>query len=319
MLQSRISQIGFAKQSAKGSNATNPTYAIGVTGGTVAEVPVTEQELPLTWTDRVLQGHERLQVAPGFNFSTIVTPKTIGLLAYAVTGSVADTGSGPYVHTCKPGVDLPYLGVFGRLDDNYVRIDDAKVDSMQLDFDRTGKLTASVVGMGCAYTILGSPYTPTTPEQAADGAFSASGQTLSLNGSSVIAKKGSIKISNKCTGVYSADTVYPKDIFPGQHDVTVSLTVLPADLSLFKLALTGSTSGTVPTGVPVYAPASLVWAVDANTTITLTVNNMKTAMAFPPANPAGGPVEIVMEGQTAQPAGGGDAYTLAVKNTVASY
>ncbi len=321
-IQTRISQLGLAKQSAKGSSAgTTATYGIGVSSGTLAKADVGEEALPLTWSDRIIQGHDRITVLPGFEFETVLLPKTAGLLVLGATGTDTVTGVGPYTHTCKPALDLPYLGVFGTLDQNWVRIDDAKIDSLELTFDRAGAVRAKCSGMGCGYTVLASAYTTTTPEAASGGYFDAagSGGTMTVNGSPAIVKQGSVKITNKLGAIFGATSVLPNDVFPGEHALDISLTIVPADLSLFKLALTGSTSGTSPAAAPTYTTASLKWVLDANTDITLTVNRMKTLVDFPPANPAGGPAEITLVGQVAAPSGATDGYTLAVRNGVASY
>jgi hypothetical protein len=318
-IQTRLSQVGVAKQSAKGASATNPTYAVGVSSGILAKAEVTEEDLPLTWSDRVVQGHDRITVLPGFEFETIVTPKMAGFLVYATLGTDTVTGAGPYVHTCKPALDLPYLGIFGRMDGTYVRIDDAKIDALELSWDRAGVLKAKVSGIGCVYTVLGSAWTATTPEQVVDGTFGGVGGTMSLNGSAAVIKQGSIKITNGIVAVYGADAVLPKDVFPGIVTNTVSLTVVPADLSLFKLAVTGSLAGTTVSASPTYSTASLAWFMDANNLITATINRMKTMTAFPAASPAGGPAEVIVEGKTSAPTAAGDAFTIAVKNAVPTY
>ena len=93
LIQRRLSKAGLSKQSAKGSAASGATFAYGVDGGSIFKLDLTEQEIPLTWSNRDILGYDRAGVKPGQSMGTVATPNLIGLLLLAILGS--DVTSAP--------------------------------------------------------------------------------------------------------------------------------------------------------------------------------------------------------------------------------
>lgn len=395
-VNARLAQIGVGKQTAKGALTANPSFTFGVSSGQVAKLDVHEADLNLTWSDRMLQGHERQEIAPFADFETIATPKLLGLLLLGAIGQDTVTGAGPYTHTIKPGtaVDLPYLTWFGLQGTDYPQVGDSKIDQLDLIWDRTGALKAKVVAPGCGFAMLGSasfadgvsnstttytsatatfsaatdngkaivgtniapgttitvtngttivlsqaatgtgsalpftivsrtPWTVTGSEQINAGVFNAAGGNggtalMTVNGAAATIKQGTIKIVNGVQPVMGSDSVVPKDVMPGLHTVSLSLTLIPNDLSHFRLAVTGSASGTAAASVPTYIATVLKFALDANTDLTFTFNRMKVLVPWPAVNVAGGPLDVMLEGSVAE-ATAGDPYTAVLRNGQASY
>lgn len=314
-IQNRITQIGVAKQSAKASAAATATYQLGVNSGVVGSIDISEEELPITWASRLLQGHDRISAYPGASFETLALPLSIGTLLHAACGSDTVSGTGPYVHTIKPAITPPYLTFFGRKDTEYFQVDDARISELELSWELTGALKVKVTMGGCAYTFRGSAYTATNDERPQAGVLKGAGGTFSLNSVAHTIKSGSIKISNGIEPIFGSDSVMPKDVFPQLHKVDVSLTIIPDNVLEFRRAVTGTTGGTTVQTTPFYGAAVCQWKVDANTHLTFNANRLKSMVAFPDTTAQGGPVELTLEGSIAEPSGS-DAYTFVLNNTV---
>lgn len=317
MIQNRITQVGAAKQTAKGAAAASATYQVGVNSGVVGSLDITEEELPVTWASRLLQGHDRISAYPGASFETLALPKSIGTFLQAACGADTVTGVGPYVHTIKPAIVLPYVGIFGRKDAEYFEVQDGRVSELELSWELTGALKVKVSVGGCAYVFRGTAYTATNDERPQAGVLKGAGGTFTLNTLATTIKGGSIKISNGIEPVFGSDSVLPKDVFPQLHKVDVSLTIIPNDLSEFRRVVTGTTGGSTVATTPFNGAAVCQWKVDANTHLTFNANRMKSMVQFPDTNAQGGPVELQLEGSISEPVGS-DAYTFALSNDVAA-
>jgi hypothetical protein len=87
IIQRRLSRAGLARQTAKGSPASGATFGYGVDGGSICKLDLTENEIPLTWSNRDILGFDRQGVKPGQDVGTVATPNLIGLLLLGVLGS----------------------------------------------------------------------------------------------------------------------------------------------------------------------------------------------------------------------------------------
>lgn len=318
-VQKRVAQVSFAKQSAKGSAAANGVYQIGVVSGQVVGAEVDEAELPVTWSTRTPEAWDRVAVVPGMEFTVVALPKSIGLLIYAACGAIADSGSGNYTHTITSGAALPYLTLFATFGGEFYEISDAMIDTLELSWDRTGALQAKVKFVGCDLTFPVSADTPTGTERPKDGLLKGTGGTFTIDGVAAIVSKGSITISNNVQPVQGSAAVEPADVFPGEQTVSISLTVIPASTTLWRKAITGTTSGTTPGSVVAVGAMEAKFILDTNNSVDVTIANMRFACPYPDADPGGGPAEIALEGNAYVKADGTTPYTIVVKNTVASY
>lgn len=93
MLQRRISKFGLSKQSAKGSAAAAATFAAGVQSGSVFKVDPTDNEIPSTWSNRTVQGFDRVMLKPAIEPVLTATPSLLGLLLFAALGADVVTNS----------------------------------------------------------------------------------------------------------------------------------------------------------------------------------------------------------------------------------
>lgn len=318
-VQKRIAQVSLAKQSAKGSPAANGTYQIGVMSGQVVEVNVDEAEIPVTWSGRVVEAYDRVAAVPGMEFSVVAMPKSIGLLLFAACGADTVTGTSPKLHTIKTGTSLPYLSIFSTYGGEFYLVSDAKIDTLELSWDRVGALTAKVKLVGCGLVFEGSADVPTNTERPAAGVLKGSGGTFQIDGADAVIKSGSITISNSVVPVQGSASVNPADVFEGEQTVTVSLTVVPSDTTLWRKALTGTTGGSTVSAAVATGTAEMKWILDGNNDLDCLINAMKFACPYPDADPGGGPAEIVLEGQAFVKSDGTTPYQFTLHNSVASY
>lgn len=321
-VQKRVAQVSIAKQSAKGSAATVGQYQIGVTGGAVAGANVTDQEIPMTWSGRDVEEFDRVEVIPALAFDVVAMPKTIGALLYAACGADTVTGaSDPYSHAIKTGADLPYWTLFSTQGAEHYEFKDAKLNSLELSWDRAGALMAKTDWLACDLSFPAS-YTAGTDERPGGGLLKGAGGLFQIDGVDVVAKTGSIKIDNKLEAVMGSASVQPADVFPGEHTLTVSLTIVPSDLTSFRKMITGATNGTTAAVVPYTGTLESKFLVPSSSpahSLDLLVNAARMAIAFPAADPGGGAQEVVIEAVAHVKADGTAPYGFTLLNSIASY
>lgn len=318
-VQERITQLAMAKQTVKGTPVTTGIYQIGVNNGAVSMVDNQEEELPITWSSRLLEGHDRIKVTPGSEFETLAMPKSIGQLLQAALGSDVITGAGPYTHTIAHANSLPYYTIMARRDGEYFRVADAAVEELELSWELAGMVKVKVKFFGCDFTFSGTtPYTaPTNDERPQSGVFKGVGGSINVDGdAAAVVKSGSIKISNSLEVIHGMDSVMPKDLCPATTKIDLSLSVVPSNTQQWRKVLTGSTSGTTILPVPLYGTAVVGFAVGANT-LTFNFNRLKLATELPSVKAEGGPMELALEGSVANVTTG-TAFNAVLVNTVAT-
>lgn len=319
-IQKRLSLVSLARQSAKGAAASAGTYKMGVSGGTIAGAEINEEDLPVTWSNRIAEGSDRISVLPGAEFDLVAMPKTIGLLLLGACG--ADTVAGamaPYSHTFKSATDLPYLTLFGTYAGEWLKMSDAKVDSLELTWEQTGAVRGKARFVGCDLDYLAMAYTEGTAERPADGVFKGAGGTFEVDGVSATIKSGSISIANGIEPIFGSASPTPEDVFPALQTVTFSLVVVPTSTSAFRTVLTGADDGTAISAAPYEGSAEAKFILDTDTDLTFNALNARIATDFPESDPAGGAAEVTLEGSIVIPPGGGDAYSVVLRNGIASY
>lgn len=317
-IQDRIAQIALAKQSALASPAASGTYQIGVSSGSIASLEMAEDQFDMSWSQRLAEGHGRGDSTPGSAFDTVAMPKSLGLILLAALGSDAVTGTGPYTHKFTHANTLPYLSVFARKDAEYFKVSDARMDEVEIAWETTKAATVKTSLVGCGFSFLAGAYGSSADERPASGVLRGAGGTFTVGGAAATVKSGSIKVSNGVKAVHGSDSTLPKDVFPEMVNVSLSLVIVPSDLTLFRTVVTGSAGGSTVQSVPKYGTVVCSFT-DGTNTLTFTGSNVKFMSAFPDTKASGGPVEVTLEGDCSVPAGGGEAFNFTLVNTVASY
>lgn len=318
MLQKGLALLGLAKQTAKGGAATAPQYTIGLTGGTLGKVDIEQNDLDTTWDTRGQMGAERTGVVPGADIECIATPKLLGFLLKMILGTEVVSGSGPYVHTFTSGESQPYATLFGMIGGgNKTAISDAKLSELELSWDGSGSVKVKTTWVGCSYSLTSSWTPGATKESVAGGnTIRPAGGSITIGGTAFPTTAGSIKISADVEAIMDATTSLPSDVVEKDLSVDISLTVRPEDLALFKLAVTGSTTGTALTTDVVYTTAAIQLQGPGTDEVTFSLPSWAIMAEMPEVDPAGGPAEIQVQGKGYRGSGGESPITAALTNAV---
>lgn len=318
-INKRLEALGVAKQAAQGTPTAEPAYGFGLISGAVFGLALEQAVEALSGgTSRVSQDVDRTGIRPGFTFATRVYPELIPLLMYLVLGAKAVIGSGaPFTHTDTEGTPQPWSTWFGKIGTNYVTIYDAKMRSLKLSWTRGALLLEGVVE-GC-HALFGEPAYTLGLDLQGHTRFSSFGGTYQLDAADdtpadarVIS--GSLEIANSNFLLEDSADIEPADITEGELVITPSLTIAPNDLAEYRKILTGSGTGTTPTGVPSIGSFNLLWAIDANTDLHLSAAHWATMCDFPDVDPKGGYAEFPISGQLV-----GTDFAAVTRNAIASY
>lgn len=325
-LNKRILQVGLAKQSAKGSAATQPVVVYGVESGAAGDVPLTEPNVSSTAASRMAAAAVREQVVPGAGFTALGFSRAIAQILFGGLGTNVDSGAGdPWTHTITgPTSDVSWWTFFGRFGTEYLNIADCKIDSFKIDFD-AALIKVSCVVKGCTLTLGASAWTPTnTDDEVTPGALYSTGQaaaTFTLDSANMRVVKGSIEVANGLTPIIPSYKVTPDDFGVGEQIAKCQFTIIPDDLVYFKKSITGTGTGTIVASVPFYAP----WSVKFIENVTSATHDLTIAGArsnlmvkFPPGDPKGGAAEVVVDGSILDPRTGGAALTATLRNGLAT-
>lgn len=317
-IQQRISQLGIAKQSAKGTPAVNPTATIGLTGGQVFDFTYDQKELDTTWSTRGVEAYDRISMVGAVKADAVAMPASIGLIMLGVLGADAVTGAGPYTHTLTPANSLPWLTFFTLFGTEKFAMSDSKIDEVELTWNATGALAVKVTAMGATWN-ASSAWSVTGGERAQGNLLKGVGGTFNIDGAQARVESGSIKFSNKLVPVIAAYSTTPDDIFESQFTCTTSLVIVPDDLTNFRKYVTGTTNGTTVNSLPIYGALDLLFKIDATHSIEITANAVASTVQYPSVSPAGGPAKLTVAGNACVTSGGAVPVTAVVINSVASY
>ena len=321
-IQSAIAQVGFAKQSAKGTAAANPTFAHGITDGSIMSLEIS-QDRDLR-TSGVLSASDvnRTSVVPAFGYSMRAHSKSIGLYLLGALGSVSTTGTTTYTHTFTPSNTLNYFSAFGQMNATNYKVTDARVNTLAVNFDEQGIVTAQVDGMGTGVTMTGVTFTPTVDDLYASYFSSISGtfQLSTSSGTPVAAKikSGSITINNNLEPIDVAGAITPDDVINARREIDVTFDIVPDDFSAWLGLVTGSGSGTSIQSTPVYGSFNIVLQNGATDTLTFNSTRVAFLADFPSADAGGGAVTISLAGMALKPAASNEI-TVTLINGQATY
>lgn len=317
-VQTRLSEAGLAKQSAKGSAETNPEYAFGVLGGTVINADVSEDDLNPTSDSRIVETRERTLVVPGTDYEAVAMSQSIGLMLLGACGSVSTTGTGPYTHTFTTADDLPYLTAAAKYGGEFYRVQDAKIDELTLSWDDAGAAQVATTALGIDVLFdEGTAYTATTTEKPNDPLRPVGG-TMNVDGAGAKVQSAEITVTNNLEAVDLSDSVLADDVFPGMQGVEVSLTVVPDNLDEWQTRLTGSATGTDISDDVNFGSVDLNLSNDGGDTLQFTASELAFMATMPDADPDGGPAEVELEGIVTQPSTG-DEFQFVLSNGVSAY
>jgi hypothetical protein len=149
--------LAIGKQTAKGTPQTTPAFKLKFTGGDIAPA---RQIIQLAETDASRQAGASVVVGSSVTGTTnhYVRPTDFGMLAYAVMGANADSGTNPnYTHTATSSAAAPYFTLYKAINsttlvDQYI---DCRATSLNVSGAAGGALTCGVGWMGLS-AVLGA-------------------------------------------------------------------------------------------------------------------------------------------------------------------
>lgn len=321
-VQTRLVQLGIAKQTAKASAAAAPVNVVGLTGGKVYDVELEESDLDTTWNNRVMAGYDRTQAVPVVDATVVAMPKSIGTLLLATLGGLATTGAGPYTHTFTIADTLPYVTLWGKMGGtDSSRTHDAKVDSFEFSWEKSAAATVKVKFLGCEFDPSIAFPTPGAgvAEVVSSGVLKGMGGTFTVDGASARVIGGSIKIENGLDVIVPSYRVLPDDVIEARAAIEVSLKIKPDNLTFWRKIVTGTTGGTAVSANPLLGQFTTAFAGPSSSTLTFsTADSIAWTSSMPDADPNGGAAELTLTGRVVIPATG-NPITVTLINGVTSY
>jgi len=324
-MQSISALFGLAKQTAKGTIATNPTFSHGLIGGTPLTVDPSQAALDATAAKRAQYNVYRDGVKNSAGPNAFAYKGSLGLYLLGALGADTVTGTSPYVHTYSTG-DLPYLTAFLKgLDSTIEAVKDCKVDELSIKWDgrKLLEINAKMMGTNFSYP---ATFVPTTAEEGTESFMIPVGGTFQLDpiGASLASFAivgGEITIKNNLELIEPSASIEATDVTEGVQEMELKLSIVVDDLALFRKYVTGSGAGTAATAAVPYGSVSLGFKENQAGAATLAVTGSKIAFAtsLPDAQPKGGPVQLELAGIPVMPAGGTAPLVFALSNTTTSY
>lgn len=237
--------LQVAKQTAKGTPATDPEYFLKGRNGTLR--PVQEQG-ELNVGDGQKWGSSLqyvTQVSATGSPRFIVQPKMVGALLYYLLGTDNVTGvADPYTHVLTPGSAGPYLTWWTKLDNKYELFEDVKVGSVTIEGAVGGdstilSATPELLGLSKPKRKTSGPANPATAEATQFDWFDAEG-TWTVDGVVVgIITSFNVEITRGME-TRQGESITPFDVFEGRASIVVTFNVLATDFSYYDNILYGS-------------------------------------------------------------------------------
>ncbi len=314
--------IGIAKQTAKGTIATNPHFAHGVADGSGIQVAPEQKAVELTSAYLNPSGPYRAGSENTAEVKTLSWEKSVGLYLLAALGSCSTAGSTNYTHTITLGSSLLYFTIFEKKgDDAIIAIKDCKLDELEFAWEANEPLemTAKFVGGAHSYP---STFTPTVNEYDGSTFVTPVGGTFQYDvdsGTPATADVlgGKVVIKRAAEAKLYSGALEAGDVWEGACEVEAMLRVNPADTTLWRTIVTGTSSGAGIAATPTMG-SFLVKFMNGTDYLQLAASSVAFLCDLPPAGPAGGAAESELSGlcyraATATP------ITATVYNTQATY
>lgn len=333
MINTSIGLIGVAKQSAKGTAASTPSFVHGITGGKVYKPDRSTARADVACGVRAGTDSYVESIVPGADYDTYGYADALPLYFYAAMGSIASSAnagsgmSGYYDHVITLGDLLPYLTIWGRTGGEYTCVEGCKVDQLEMEFEGNAPVEFGITALGLDDTVNLEGMPGSVSPSCFDGYFVPTGGTFKINtgGATPTAAPvtgGALTLANNCTAHQFAGQVKPGDVEEGKLTSSGNVKVKPADMSEFYKMLTGAADGTTSTGAMVYG--SFEWnfkhSKDAKMSMKVAATNVPFTAEWPDVDPNGGAAEIEFSFEDiGVAAASGSPVTVTITNDTASY
>ncbi len=321
-LNKKIAVVAFDKQTAFGTLAANRKYGFGVRSGSILAAGMEQSYEELTTANRFPPSAYRSAFLWTVDCVSRAWPRSVVMLLENALGlRITSGGADPFLHTITPA-DVPgYLTAATRLDTEYHKIRDCRVDELSFTWEQAQPLEMGVRMMGTVgspYTTSGNPSTDDSDQQSfypAGGVFQIDSDSTTPVTADITG--GTITIANHLEPVRVSRQLEPIDVWPGLHEITVTLKLIPTNTTLWRSVVTGTDAGTAVSNAPIYGSFHTLFTITAGTRdLDLAATRIAFSGEYPDPDPAGGPVEIELTGTVVKPAA--DAFTALVHNQEAA-
>ena len=330
MINTSIGLIGVALQAGKSSPAAAPAFVHGLTGGKTFQLDRSVKSANVACGVRAGTDSYVESVVPGLDYETYGYADVLPLYFYAAMGNIASAAEaegGTHKHVVTLGDTLPYLTMWGRIGGEYTRVDGAKVDTFEMEFEGNAPLSFGITAVGMDAELGMSAFPGSVDPSCFDGYYVPTGgsfklDTLGTSPAQAAVLSGSLSFGNSCKSDPMAGEVMPADVTEGKLTSSGKVKVKPDDMGLYRKTVTGSESGTKPTGDMVYGSFEWVFKHSKNPGYTLTVvaKHVPFKADFPEVDPDGGAAEIEFSFDDIGIESKGDSpVTVTVVNSTASY
>ena len=300
-------RMGIATQSALGTNATEPTFLFGVSGGGIQSAAGQEPD-DLTSGLRTSSSVFRSDVGNTATINGRAHLASIGAFLLGALGHCDSTdSSGVYTHVFTLADVLPYFTVFEEFSDGgtVVEMGDAKIDSLTFSWEGNKPLDVAVSLVGTE-VVVGGAITPTVDETGLTTYFIPHGGTFkydldSATPATASVKGGSITITNGARAEHFSGAIEAGDVSEGWHVVECAFTIVPADITTWRTLLMGAADGTTIAASPVYGSFEHVFKSGTNS-LKFEGLNVAFMCDLPEAAPGGGAAEVELAGMCMLPA-----------------
>lgn len=302
-INTSIGLIGVALQVDKQTPAKEPTFVHGLTGGQTFQLDRSVASDPVSCGVRAGTDSHVESIVPGVDFETYGYGDVLPLYLYGVMGKIVsstnDEGEAKYKHVVTLGDILPYLTFWGRIGQEYTRVDGGKIDTLELEFEGNNPLSWGVTVLGIDAELGLDGFPGEIDPSCFDGYFVTTGgkfwlDTASDTPAEAPVVSGSLSLANSCTAEPLAGMVTPGDVEEGKLVSSGSVTVKPNDMRLYRRMITGSDEGTKPTGDMVYG--SFDWKFrhnkNPNWELEIKAERVPFTAEFPDVDPEGGAAQV---------------------------
>lgn len=329
-INTSIGLIGVALQEDRDTPASAPAFVHGLTGGKVFNIDRSVSNANVSCGVRAGTDSYVKSIVPGLDFDTYGYADVLPLYFYAALGGIASAPADAadlFEHTVVLGDELPFLTFWGRIGNEFTRTEGCKIDQFEMEFEGNDPLAFGVTALGLGAT-MGLESIPGAGDPSCfDGYFVPTNGIFKLDTSSdepaeADVLKASLSITNSCKTFARAGRITPGNVSEGKLTTAGKVTVQPADLGLYKQMVTGSKSGTTPSGTIVYG--SFYWEFThskvAGLKLTIEASRVPFTAEFPEVDPEGGAAEMEFSFEDIGiDSKGGSPITVKITNKTPSY
>lgn len=257
--QSQSGHVGFKTQAVKGAyldpGAVAPNQGVfvrtrsGALGGN-RELLVPDPEIG---GNRDIPDAQLGPISFSGEYDFYARMESIATFLRGSFGTVATAGAiaTGFTHTITPADVLPWLSVEEKIGNGYEAFNytDAKINTFHLESDASGYLMGTVGLIALTQALDASPTAPGVQRVDTSPLLVGTNIFVLWNGVQLPAKSFSFDVNNNLEDDdYRLGSLFLGDLVEKRREVTAGVTIRPNDSALWRTAMWGSPTATVPLG-----------------------------------------------------------------------